>query len=378
MQQFGERLKKLRREKDITQDTLAEYLGISYQAVSKWENNAGFPDISLLPAIAGFFSVSSDYLLGIEQENREEKIEKALQEASKFTHTGEIEKSINIIAEALKKFPNEHRLLCDLIEYKLMRPSSKKEWIDDIEIKANLILRDCHIDKIRHQTIGNLAKAYLLIGETDKVQEVAELLPNFAYSKARLLSLAASPEEIANHKPELILKYANILLSDILAVANHHIYRGDATIAVDICKKALTIITSIGAEGYLLYIQVKFYIHLALAYSKLQDTDSMYASAETALSICITIEKALVHSETKYTSPLLCGLVFSKENLRFNDTQNSLERYYNILTNTKLLNAHANEDRYKSLLCHLKEEIALSNVHNNVGGEYDGKSKNKR
>ena len=73
MKQFGERLKKLRRDNAITQDALAEYLGISYQAVSKWENSAGFPDISLLPAIASFFAVSADYLLGIDQENSEEK-----------------------------------------------------------------------------------------------------------------------------------------------------------------------------------------------------------------------------------------------------------------------------------------------------------------
>ena len=141
MKQFGERFKKLRRDKEMTQEALAKYLGISYQAVSKWENNAGFPDISLLPAIAGFFGVSSDYLLGIEQENSEEKIETALNNARKFTHTGEIKKSINIIAEALKSFPNEHRLLCDFIEYNVMQPSNSKEWINDIEIKANLILK---------------------------------------------------------------------------------------------------------------------------------------------------------------------------------------------------------------------------------------------
>ena len=362
MKQFGERLKKLRREKDITQDALAEYLGISYQAVSKWENNAGFPDISLLPAIAGFFGVSSDYLLGIEQETSEEKIEKALQEARKFTHTGEIEKSINTIAEALKCFPNEHRLLCDLIEYKLMRPSDDKEWIEDIEIKANLILRDCHTDKIRHQTIGNLAKAYSLIGKKDKVLQVAQLLPDFAYSKTRLLSLATSPEEIIHRKPELILKYANVLLSDILAIANHHIYQGDASVAVDICKKALTIIDCIGAEGYLLYMQVKFYIHLALAYSKLQDTDSMYASAEIAIDICKDIEKTLVNGGTNYTSPLLSGLVFNKENLTFSNTQNSLERYHSILINSKLLNIHAREEQYINLLRRLKEEIAQLNT----------------
>lgn len=357
MKHFGDRLKKLRRDNGITQDVLAEYLGISYQAVSKWENNAGFPDISLLPAISGFFGVSTDYLLGIELEKSEERIERALNEARKFTHTGEIEKSINIILETLKYFPNEHRLLCELIEYKLMRPNSDKAWIEDIEIKANLILRDCSIDKIRYQTIGNLAKAYSIIGQRDKVLEIAQLLPDNAYSKARLLSFAAPAEESAKYKPDCILKFASILLSDILTIANHHIFRGDAAIAVDICNKALTIIDCIGAEGTLLYMQVRFHMHLAMAYSKLQEIDLMYSSAETALAICKKIEKTLSLGETKYTSPLLKSIVFSRNTLKFSDTKNSLERYYHILTNNKLLSIHSKEERYKKLIEQVKSEI---------------------
>lgn len=359
MKHFGDRLKKLRHNNGVTQDILAEYLGISYQAVSKWENNAGFPDISLLPAISGFFGVSTDYLLGIELEKSEERIEKALNEARKFTHTGEIEKSINTILETLRYFPNEHRLLCELIEYKLMRPSSDKVWIEDIEAKANLILRDCSIDKIRYQTIGNLAKAYSITGQREKVFEIAQLLPDNAYSKTRLLSFAASTEESATYKPDCILKYASILLSDILAIASHHIFRGDAAIAVDICNKALTIIDCIGAEGFLLYMQVRFHMHLAMAYSKLQEIDLMYASAETALTICKKIEKTLSLGETKYTSNLLNDLVFSRETLKFNDTKNSLERYYQILTSNKFLLLHAQEERYKKLIEQVKKEIAL-------------------
>ena len=357
MKHFGDRLKKLRRDNGITQENLAEHLGISYQAVSKWENNAGFPEISLLPAISGFFEVSTDYLLGVELEKSEEKIERALNEARKFTHTGEIEKSINIIAEALKKFPNDYRLLCDLIEYKLMRPGSEPEWIEDIEIKANLILRNCHIDKIRYQTIGNLAKAYSITGKGEKVLEVAQLLPENAYSKIRLLSFAAPAEESAKYKPDCILKFASILLSDILATANHHIGHGDAEIAVDICKKALTIIDCIGAEGYLLYMQARSHMHLAMAYSKLQEIDSMYASAETVFDICKKIEQTLSMGETKYTSPLLNGLIFSKDTLQFSNTQTTLERYYNILTNNKLLTSHAHEERYKKLIEQVKGEF---------------------
>ena len=136
MKHFGERLRCLRKNHNITQDALAEYLGISYQAVSKWENGQGFPEITLIPAISSFFGVSSDFLLGIELEKSEDKIENALTEARKHTHTGEIEKSIAVIEDTLKTFPNDHRLLCDLIEYKVMRHQDNEQWLADIEAKA--------------------------------------------------------------------------------------------------------------------------------------------------------------------------------------------------------------------------------------------------
>ena len=59
---IGENIKELRKTHGITQEQLAENLGISFQAVSKWENNIAFPDITLIPALAEFFGVTIDYL----------------------------------------------------------------------------------------------------------------------------------------------------------------------------------------------------------------------------------------------------------------------------------------------------------------------------
>ena len=50
----------------MTQDNLAELISISPQAVIRWETNIAMPDISLLPPIANFFGVTTDYLLGME------------------------------------------------------------------------------------------------------------------------------------------------------------------------------------------------------------------------------------------------------------------------------------------------------------------------
>ena len=54
---IGKNLKRLRREKNITQDQLADILGVSYQSVSRWETGLCYPDIELLPTISDFFGV---------------------------------------------------------------------------------------------------------------------------------------------------------------------------------------------------------------------------------------------------------------------------------------------------------------------------------
>ena len=55
---IGTKIKELRKQRGITQEQLANSIGISFQAVSKWENNLALPDISLAPILASYFSVS--------------------------------------------------------------------------------------------------------------------------------------------------------------------------------------------------------------------------------------------------------------------------------------------------------------------------------
>ena len=64
MKSVGERIAELRKEKNMTQEALAAALNVSSQAISKWENNATMPDISLLPRIADAFDVTVDDLFG--------------------------------------------------------------------------------------------------------------------------------------------------------------------------------------------------------------------------------------------------------------------------------------------------------------------------
>lgn len=75
---IGSAIKRLRMEHSVTQEELAGYLGISYQAISKWENETTMPDITLLPKLATFFGIKIDELFSVDYDDELERIDNIL------------------------------------------------------------------------------------------------------------------------------------------------------------------------------------------------------------------------------------------------------------------------------------------------------------
>ena len=73
---LSENIKKLIRENNLTQETLAEFLGVTFQSVSNWERGESYPDITMLPEIAGFFKVSIEELLGVNKAEDEKELKR--------------------------------------------------------------------------------------------------------------------------------------------------------------------------------------------------------------------------------------------------------------------------------------------------------------
>ncbi|MBQ2254739.1 MAG: helix-turn-helix transcriptional regulator [Clostridia bacterium] len=109
-------LRTLREEKNVTREELAVHLGISVQSVGKWERGEGFPDITLLPAIALYFGVTVDTLLDVDKARVEEKIAACLEESLRYRNQGENEKNLALWEKAYKEFPTDCRVMKELME----------------------------------------------------------------------------------------------------------------------------------------------------------------------------------------------------------------------------------------------------------------------
>ncbi len=103
---FGQTIKKLRLDANMTQEHLAELLSISPQAVSRWETNLAMPDISLLPPLANLFQVTTDFLLGMDtyqKDIRKAEFDKAFHE---YWKQEDKEQNYQMAVRAVTEYPN--------------------------------------------------------------------------------------------------------------------------------------------------------------------------------------------------------------------------------------------------------------------------------
>ncbi len=175
---IGSTIKRLRREKDITQEQLAECLGITSRAISQWECDRTAPDISQIPALCHIFDVSSDVLLGIDIEKNEERIKSYLEEAHKVDWEGNFEKEAELLREALGKFPRSYQIMQKLANA-LVNVYSRKGVKDYEEVFSlcNRVLAECTDSQTRYEATQTLVYAYDYAGKKEELLKVAEEMP---------------------------------------------------------------------------------------------------------------------------------------------------------------------------------------------------------
>ena len=174
---IGEVIKTLRRNKNITQEQLANFIGISKPAVSKWESSTSYPDITVLPILANYFEVTIDELLNYKVELSEEETLKIIKECETLLSNNQIEKAIELCEKIMRNYPSNYKLKLKFISvYTLAYISStdndEKEKVmnKSIEILEDVVNNTKDIET-KEIALGQLSSQYLIINELDKAEE---------------------------------------------------------------------------------------------------------------------------------------------------------------------------------------------------------------
>ncbi len=211
---IGTNIYVLRKEKKITQAQLAEKLGVSEQAVSKWENNQCAPDVSLFPIIAEFFGVSIDRLFGYHTSSYNDEVEVIMKTADDSMDTY---REIEIINEGLKKYPNSPELKIYLaFSLSMVNRISKDEKERKAAIEKAIkvckeVVNTCGNIKQVDSALNMLRRIYCEIGEYEKAVDAVEKISANGYrqkivGKAQILEYRKDYSEHARFTENNLLE----------------------------------------------------------------------------------------------------------------------------------------------------------------------------
>jgi len=184
---IGTTIKQLRRGRDLTQEELAEVLGVSAKAVSQWENDRTAPDLSQIPAICTYFDISADTLLGIDTAQRRAVRDEMFASAQNLAQMGHHREAAEAFAAALARFPEDFAIMTFLnysefvcISQGLYPAEEARERRDACIRRNERILAACTDDNLRYPAIASLAKCYAEDGDKARAEGMVGRLPDMA------------------------------------------------------------------------------------------------------------------------------------------------------------------------------------------------------
>ncbi len=233
---IGNKIKQLRKQRGITQEQLADSIGISFQAVSKWETGIALPDITLAPLLASYFNVSMDELFDFNLQKIEQAIEAITAEAYLYRESDPA-KGRRILEDGLKLYP-ENDILLNNVLYTIDYSTNPDETI----AIASALIEHTALADVKYDALRFLAYAYKAKGDLQSAETAIEQIPEIYFTK---LTEAAFVLE-GKPKFEAARKQKWISFEDLLQMIEKiaECYEADGNIqgAIDEVEKALRLL----------------------------------------------------------------------------------------------------------------------------------------
>jgi len=219
MTHIGAKIKELRKKKDLTQEKLAEYLNVSFQAVSKWETGAASPDLSMIVPLTRLLEVSADELFGLAG-TTEDPRQKELREAWAQTwDTGNTAKRYEIAKAAAAEYPGNFEYLKWLADaegfyavHNCTRGSAEQRSHFENAVRYfERIIEDCEDTDLKNAAIYGIVLDLPEIGRREEAVQYAKQHPD----SDELLKWCLSGEEWEKHRQEMISRKLQALVFEL-------------------------------------------------------------------------------------------------------------------------------------------------------------------
>ena len=355
---IGSTIKRLRREKDITQEQLAEYLGITSRAISQWECDRTAPDISQLPALCHIFDVSSDVLLGIDIEKNNEEIKKYLSDAAELGYQGKGTERTELLREANKKFPRDYKIMQSLADSLVCEYSRKgiKEY-DEVFDLCNRILAECTDSLIRYEAIDTLGTAYGYAGKKEEMLKLAEEMPrtHFSYENFMMYRWKGDADF---EKKQSYISYLICQLISVIGCACGHRHDNDKMIytaeeRIQLHKLQVDLLELLFPDKDYQYLAQEGEIacsHIAIIFIRNNDPENAWKWLEKSADFAISMDT--YDFDADHTSPVLRG--YSDGGWIMEAEGNRSQYMLNWLTTDDEAAVLRADPRYETLVARLK------------------------
>ena len=199
---LGTNLKQLRKERNLTQEELAECLEVSPQTVSKWENNLSMPDISLLPVLADYFGVTVDALL-MHNVNRKDDMKEFAAEIHALANSGKLTEAYDKLKASMKNWALSASInhLMSFVAYSLSKEKDDGEKQGLLEEAIMYADRAIRIDsgESSRTAQAKMTKCFCMVelGRRNEAIKIANTLPSMYSSRERVLAKISEGSEKA-------------------------------------------------------------------------------------------------------------------------------------------------------------------------------------
>lgn len=331
---LGNNIRQLRRRNKRTQESLAEALGVTSQAVSRWESGGCYPDMNLIPSIANFFGVSIDELFGCESD-RDRRINDMAEEIDRMNdqnsgHDVCITECIALARSALIEFPGNEKLMVSLASALLKAGSVRHgthhitdsegycvydtayhrgfaEWKEAAALYEKA-LQTLPSGRLRDRATDELSQLYLYLGEFEKGKSLTESAPSLWNSRELLRAYIWDGKQGVKAQSEALLALIRAcaqLIINITTGDRQHLSAKEKAENIASAIRMFELVCPDGNFGrhysYVASLEMLLSLYLWLD----QQKDAAFAALDKAAKTCLKLIAVCEDGMARYTAPLV-------------------------------------------------------------------------